>query len=434
MRITDLTITKYKSIAQTFHLKEPGTLHMFIGPNNAGKTNILDAISQLYQVNPGRLRYPDTRLSVTFDLFGSSTRTLTVEQTKNVKKFKLNGKPYDPAKGKKVLAKHIIRISALYPQESKVIKDVFESFRKQYPHRCELFLESLQIHFPKIIVTRDFFKKSVIHEGGEDRTYDRLGAGFQQIFVILLYVFHPVYSVVLLEEPEIHLHPALAKRLFSVIEQENEDTQIFMTTHSPLFIKPTNLHRVFRVSRDAVSTHVDSPRLGGHRLDYNRLKQELNAENLEMFFADEVLLVEGSSDHILMRGLIDRFYNGTKEIKVIQTFGKSNMDVYVELLQIFKIGYIVLLDHDALYDTGLELLQQHIRDGYTRTEISLIKLLKQHHIFVLPNGSIERNYPRKYQRRRKHKPANALYAANRITRSEYNSPKMRNLKEVVDAL
>lgn len=434
MRINEFTIRNYKSITQPFHLAKPGMLHIFIGPNNSGKTNILDALSQLYQKNPGRLSFPDTELSITFELFGPSQRTLTITQHQQTKQYILNGKPYDAVRGKKILEKHIVRISALYPQNIAAIQLAFETFRTQYPHRFKLFLTSLRTHFPKIKVTKEFFKNTIIHEGGEDRTYQRLGAGFQQVFVTLLYIFYPAYSIVLLEEPEIHLHPALAKRLFGVIERENEDTQIFMTTHSPHFIRSTNLHRVFRVSRDETSTHVDSPRLAGRHIDYNRLKQELNAENLEMFFADEVLLVEGSSDRILMRGLIDRFHTGDTEIKVIQTYGKSNMDVYAELLDIFKIRYIVLLDRDALYDTGLELLQQHIRDGYTRTEMSLITLLKRHSIFVLPNGSIERNYPSKYQRRRKHKPANALLAAGRITTQEYHSPKMRYLKEVINAL
>jgi len=52
----------------------------------------------------------------------------------------------------------------------------------------------------------------------------------------------------------------------------------------------------------------------------------------------------------------------------------------------------------------------------------------------LPNGSIEQNYPRKYQRRRKHKPQNAMYAASRITKTEFRSPLKKHLKEVIDSL
>lgn len=261
-----------------------------------------------------------------------------------------------------------------------------------------------------------------------------MGDGFRQVFVILMYLFHPQYTVLLLEEPEVHLHPALIKKFINIIEWKNIDCQLFLTTHSPLFIHTTNLHRLFRVTKDENSTRVHSPRLIGRHLNYNRLTQELNAENVEMLFADKVLLVEGPSDHILMRGLIDRFYVGEKNIKVIQVYGKSNIDIYTELLEVFDIPYIVIFDLDALYDTGIKIIQDRVKQRFTNTEQSLINMLKKYSIYILPNGSIENNYPRRYQRRYKHKPQNALCAASRITKDEFNSPTMRYLKEIIDNL
>jgi predicted ATP-dependent endonuclease of OLD family len=249
-----------------------------------------------------------------------------------------------------------------------------------------------------------------------------------------MYLFHQEYTILLLEEPEIHLHPALIKKLLTVFEKENLDNQIFLTTHSPLFIHPNNLHRVFRVVREMDSTKVYSPRLVGRKIDYSRLTQEMNADNCEMFFADKVLLVEGPSDHILMRGLIDRFYTGAKEIKVIQVYGKSNIDVYAELLEIFNIPYEVMLDEDAIHDTGLQLIQRRIKDQFPGPTPDLFEFLKKSQIFILPNGSIEKNYPLKYQHHHKHKPLNAFHAAARITTDEYNSPLMKNIKEVIDHL
>lgn len=434
MRISSIHIRQYKSFLVPFRLEQPGTLHIFIGPNNAGKTNILDAISQLYQVNPGRLQSAQADLEMSFTLFGESQRQLHVIQRGTKKTFSIGSRVITGERGKEILAKHIMRISALYAPSVLELQKVYESFRKNYPHRFGAFQKSIALHFPTIKLSRDFFKHSVVHEGGVDRTYERLGAGFQQVFIILLYFYHPQYSIILLEEPEIHLHPALVKRLFRVIERDNEGTQIFLTTHSPLLIKPTNLHRVFRVTRDSVSTRVHSPRLAGKRVDYNRLKQELNADNLEMFFADTVLLVEGPSDHLLMRGLIDRFYRGTKEIKVIQTYGKSNMEVYADILSIFDVPYAMLLDRDALYDTGALLLEKYHAGSITESEAVLIQKLKKYRVFVLPNGSIEKNYPRKYQRLRKHKPQNALYAVSHMTESEYRSAKMKYLREVIQSL
>lgn len=434
MRILKIEINKYKSISLPFVLSDPGSMHIFIGPNNSGKTNILDAISQLYQVNPGRLDYNQTQLQITYSVFDSTKRKLEIFQQGTSVSAKLNGKSIPYNRVRSLMQKHIKRISAVYPVPAEELQNVFKKFQFNYPHRFKAFQKSLLSHFPKIRLSPDFFKSTVVHEGGVDRTFERLGDGFRQIFTILLYFYHPQYTILLLEEPEIHLHPALVKRLYAILEKENDGDQIFITTHSPLFITPTNLHRVFRVTRDGISTRVHSPRLGGNRINYARLKQELNADNLEMFFADSVLLVEGPSDHILMRGLIDRFYKGDRDIKVIQTYGKSNMDLYVELLKVFDIPYAVLLDHDGLYDTGVALVQKNLRGSVMESEDELIGQLKKDRIFILPFGSIERHYPRKYQRLRKHKPQNALYASQHITESEFYSPGLKYLREVIEAL
>ncbi|MBI5038061.1 MAG: AAA family ATPase [Candidatus Kerfeldbacteria bacterium] len=409
-------------------------MHIFIGPNNSGKTNILDAISQLYQANPGRLNYIQTQLRIVFSVFGSTRRTLEIVQRGQNVIANLNGKRFPINRVRSLMQKHIKRISAVYPVSASELQNVYKKFQHDYPHRYREFKKSIEKHFPKIKLSDDFFRRTVVHEGGVDRTFERLGDGFQQIFTILLYFFHPQYTILLLEEPEIHLHPALVKRLYSILEKENDGDQIFITTHSPLFITATNLHRVFRVTRDGISTRVHSPRISGHRINYSRLRQELNADNLEMFFSDSVLLVEGPSDHILMRGLIDRFYHGDKDIKVIQTYGKSNMDLYVELLRVFDVPYAVLLDHDGLYDTGIALVQKNLQGSAMESEDALIDQLKKDRIFILPFGSIERHYPRKYQRLRKHKPQNALFASQHITESEFYSPRLKHLREVIEAL
>jgi hypothetical protein len=147
-----------------------------------------------------------------------------------------------------------------------------------------------------------------------------------------------------------------------------------------------------------------------------------------MFFADKVLLVEGVSDRILMRGLIDRFYHGTDDIKVIHVHGKSNIDVYTELMKIFHIPYLVMLDYDAL--AALAVQGGFHRKGAHR---ELMAYLERQHIFVLDTGPIEYHYPRRYQIKDS-KPLNALYAAAHITAEEYAGPHMRELREIIDRL
>ena len=434
MRVSKIEINKYKSIKRPFVLEEPGKLHLFIGANNAGKTNILDAIHQLY--NTDKMRYKDTktRLKITFTLISKSGKTFTAEQKGITKVFKIDNRKIINQRAFKILDQHVIRIGATNPISINRLQDDYSKFRINYKKEFSLFSNTLAKYIPQIKLTNIFDRDYHIQENDVARPFERLGDGFQQVFIILMYLFNPQYKILLLEEPEIHLHPALIKKLLKILEDRNYENQIFLTTHSPIFIHTTNLHRIVRVVKEKQGTVVYSPRLTGRKLNYTRLKQELNAENSEMLFTDKVLLVEGPSDHILLRGLIDRFYDGEKDIKVIQTYGKSNVDVYTELLEIFNIPYSVLLDRDALYDTGVKLLDSKIKREFTKSEPSLIKMLKKHNIYILPNGAIERNYPKKYQKRRNKKMQNAMYAASHLTKKDYNSPLMKNIKEVIDKL
>jgi len=434
MKVKKICINRYKSITQPFVLNEPGKLHIFIGENNTGKTNILDAVYQLYNEDEKRFYDKKTDLNILFSLRSKFGKELSVKQKGPAKNFFIDGKKINTQKAKNILNYHIIRLRATNPVNQAILKKDLINFKRKYSKIFEIFCDTLIKHIPKIKLTKDLLQKKLVKENNTKRPFERMGDGFQQVFIILMYLFHPQYTILLLDEPEIHLHPALIKKLLNIIEYKNVDNQLFLTTHSPLFIHTTNLHRLFRVTKEETTTKVHSPRLVGQRLNYTRLIQELNADNTEMLFADKVLLVEGPSDHVLMRGLIDRFYSGEKNIKVVQTYGKSNIDIYTELLEVFDIPYVVLLDRDALYDTGIKLIQDKVKQDFTEPEQTLISMLKKYNTFILPNGSIEKNYPRRYQRLRKHKPQNALYAASRITKSEYNSQTMRYLKEVVDSL
>jgi predicted ATP-dependent endonuclease of OLD family len=408
-------------------------MHIFIGSNNAGKTNILDAIHQLYSEDSTRLTDANTDLNVVFQIEGGKNQ-LSINQRAGKKECLFDNKSIPESEVRAILNQHIIRLSATHPIELVKLQKDYEDLIVKHGDLFRIFHDSLAKYIPQIQLNHDFLKTGTVKEDGVSRPFERLGAGFQQAFVILMYMFHPDYTILLLEEPEFHLHPALISRLLQILERQNLSDQIFMTTHSPIFIHPENLHQLFRIVREGDSTRVYSPRLSGHHLDYNRLTQELNAENCEMFFADTVLLVEGPSDHILMRGLINRFYPGHKDIKVIQVYGKSNIDVYGELLNIFNIPHTVLLDQDALYDSGIKMIRSVTGDAITEQEQFYIDKLKKNHIYILPNGSIEKNYPRRYQRRQKHKTQNAIYAANRISQEEYNSPTLKYIKEVIDNL
>jgi len=64
------------------------------------------------------------------------------------------------------------------------------------------------------------------------------GFGINQIVYILAKIYRPEIKTILIEEPEVHLHPsiirAIVKTFYSIVKEENK--QIVLTTHSEVFV------------------------------------------------------------------------------------------------------------------------------------------------------------------------------------------------------
>jgi len=442
MQITNLKINYYKSIKQTmmFDLRSPS---IFIGQNNSGKSNVLDAIEFAFgdSVDGQDIFYKNADIEMDL-LFDDN------EQDKN---------QFPEARAKFVLKNQERKLIFTNKQieynkslallfSSKVKRLDEESFRdyKQieldytslfhYPSNLDRFKAHLKNHFPKISASRNAmdvrYENDGLYEDKRRVTIDRLGSGFRRIFTMLLYIFHPQYSIVMISEPEIHLHPAIIKKLFWAL-QNSDFGQIIFTTHSPLFVTPISLGHVIRIVKNEQNLTIAFS-IDHKKYNYQRLIQELNADNLEMFFTDKVILVEGVSDKLLIRGLIDKFYKGQRDVKVIQTHGKGNMKLYVDLLNIFQIPFLVIFDRDAMKTNHLRDLMIDLKINLPPlNDHELINSLKKYNIYVLPNGNLENNYPNKYQRDDS-KTLNALKAANLMTLEDYKSRTMANLKEIIE--
>lgn len=68
-----------------------------------------------------------------------------------------------------------------------------------------------------------------------------LGSGYEMIFSLLYSFYLSQQSrkqlIVFIDEPELHLHPKIQEDLVRVLVEFSKSAQIFLTTHSPLFVK-----------------------------------------------------------------------------------------------------------------------------------------------------------------------------------------------------
>lgn len=81
---------------------------------------------------------------------------------------------------------------------------------------------------------------------------NNLGSGYEMIFS-LLYSFYLAQQsgkqlIVLIDEPELHLHPTLQEKFVKFLLEFSKDAQIILSSHSPLLVKQLSFNEKTKIS------------------------------------------------------------------------------------------------------------------------------------------------------------------------------------------
>lgn len=195
-----------------------------------------------------------------------------------------------------------------------------------------------------------------ISHGGEG-----ISDGIWSVFTICAAFFDDSdKDVIIIDEPELSLHPSLQKRLMNLLLEKSKTRQIIISTHSPYFanfkeVVKRNINLIRTCKEDGNCTcyqmsEFTKKGLSSQSKNINN-PHVLGLEASEAFFLeDNIILVEGQEDVVLYQMIAEKL-----EKAFMGNFfgwgagGASNMDL---LLSLFKeLGYkkvVAVFDGDKV--------------------------------------------------------------------------------------
>ena len=213
--------------------------------------------------------------------------------------------------------------------------------------------------------SEDYYKNIRLSvDDGIETPLENKGSGLQSLIMIELFKFYcKIFnqsSLLILEEPELFLHPH-AKRMLSDILNDfiaDNRNQIIITTHSEEFIHNIDIENinVIRKTNEGTKKSRICKENYGDGKELQKLKIELQHKNAEMFFAEKVILVEGE-EQILIPEIVKSIYGknilNNNDISIIKVGGKTYFDIYRKVLNELSIKNYIIADYDII-NRGLD--------------------------------------------------------------------------------
>lgn len=207
------------------------------------------------------------------------------------------------------------------------------------------------------------------------------------IYILILFAYYKscgeTFNLCCIEEPEAHLSVNNLRLVRDFIEKSSNNSgslvQTIISTHNPSIINKLQISNVLAFTGEKAISLSDTP---AKLVDY--LRKRPNFDILKLLFADKVILVEGTTEEMLINTFLSK-QTGLNDIDIIAigqrgyinflniwlALNKGNLNKKIGVIRDYDNSDAAKVKHDA-YDTANENIIVRTTTNYT-LEIDLVE-------------------------------------------------------------
>lgn len=232
---------------------------------------------------------------------------------------------------------------------------------------------------------------------------DHLSAGLKSIYILSLletYIEekdHSVSSIIMMEDPEMFLHPQLQKVASEILYQLSKKNQVIFSTHSPNMIFNFSSRQIKQVI-----LNQDWETVINEDSDIDEILSDMGYTANDLMNVNFVFIVEGKQDGARLPMLLENYYseiydenNKLQRIAIIPVNSCTNIKTYANLKYINKLylkdQFMMIRDSDGKDPEVLKRqLCRYYKDRETQDEDNLPRVMPRN-VLILKYYSFE-NY------------------------------------------
>lgn len=206
--------------------------------------------------------------------------------------------------------------------------------------------------------------------------------------------------LVIIDEPEIHLHYQFQNEYLKIIEDINREQkcQYILVTHSESLINSSTIHNVKRFALDWENhTAIKSPSLSEEQKLLVKILD--NTRSTHAFFGKKILLVEGETDRYFFKSMLKEYKPDFEyQISVLDINGKWSHEKWKSFFESFWLIVYYVGDLDNIFhfcyttEPAYKLKWSWIISGFKCTHTDIISKIEEQYannVFILKNWDLE---------------------------------------------